>query len=130
MTSIGAATRAVCMPAFGVMDFKTATNGPVWIMGTPLFYAFQVHFDLAQRQIQINQGDCTSCGPLAPAAAPAVPPVQAKPPEKPVLAGNAPATTPTLAQGPVQAAPASASAPPATTPTLAQGPVQAAPASA
>lgn len=35
----------VCTPAFGHMDYPTKLNGPVWIMGTPLFYEYQVHYD-------------------------------------------------------------------------------------
>lgn len=35
----------VCTPAFGHMDYPTQLNGPVWIMGTPLFYEYQVHYD-------------------------------------------------------------------------------------
>jgi len=35
----------VCMPAFGAQDFKTEKNGDVWIMGTPLFYEYGIHYD-------------------------------------------------------------------------------------
>eukprot|EP00930_Biecheleria_cincta_P038656 TRINITY_DN26558_c0_g1_i1.p1 TRINITY_DN26558_c0_g1~~TRINITY_DN26558_c0_g1_i1.p1 ORF type:complete len:578 (+),score=104.78 TRINITY_DN26558_c0_g1_i1:73-1806(+) len=35
----------VCSPAFGHMEYPTTLNGPVWIMGTPLFYQYQVHYD-------------------------------------------------------------------------------------
>jgi len=38
--------RKVCSPAFGVMDMTTVKNGPVWILGTPLFYQFTVGYDL------------------------------------------------------------------------------------
>ncbi|CAE7567307.1 unnamed protein product [Symbiodinium microadriaticum] len=35
----------VCMPAFAVDDYRTKQNGDVWIMGTPLFYEYTVHYD-------------------------------------------------------------------------------------
>lgn len=35
----------VCMAAFDTVDYNTVTNGPVWILGTPLFYSFQVSFE-------------------------------------------------------------------------------------
>lgn len=35
----------VCMPAFAVDDYRTEKNGDVWIMGTPLFYEYTVHYD-------------------------------------------------------------------------------------
>jgi len=43
----GRSIQKVCAPAFGVMEYNTLTNGPVWILGTPFFYQFNVHFDLA-----------------------------------------------------------------------------------
>ena len=36
--------KIVCMPFFGEFDYDTAMNGPIWIMGTPLFYEYQVHY--------------------------------------------------------------------------------------
>jgi hypothetical protein len=36
----------VCSPAFSEMDYQTRENGPVWILGTPLFYEFRVGYDL------------------------------------------------------------------------------------
>jgi hypothetical protein len=34
-----------CFPAFDVMDYPTERNGPVWILGMPLFYEYQVGYD-------------------------------------------------------------------------------------
>ena len=31
--------------AFTPLDYETAANGPVWIMGMPLFYEHTVHYD-------------------------------------------------------------------------------------
>lgn len=56
--------RLVCTTAFGKTDFKTKSNGPVWIWGTPLFYKFQVQYDIASQPPSIafvNQ-NCGSCG--------------------------------------------------------------------
>lgn len=36
----------VCSAALGVTDYTTAANGPVWILGTPLFYAYEIGYDL------------------------------------------------------------------------------------
>jgi len=38
--------KKVCAPAFGVMDYDTRANGPVWILGTPLFYEYVVGYDM------------------------------------------------------------------------------------
>ncbi|CAK9097384.1 Cathepsin D [Durusdinium trenchii] len=35
----------VCIPAFSPMNYRTKQNGPVWIMGTPLFYSYKVQYD-------------------------------------------------------------------------------------
>eukprot|EP00930_Biecheleria_cincta_P047324 TRINITY_DN32785_c0_g1_i1.p1 TRINITY_DN32785_c0_g1~~TRINITY_DN32785_c0_g1_i1.p1 ORF type:complete len:550 (-),score=117.83 TRINITY_DN32785_c0_g1_i1:253-1902(-) len=41
--------KSVCMPAFGKMEYPTKLNGDVWILGTPLFYEFNVHYDRAAK---------------------------------------------------------------------------------
>ena len=41
----------ICTPAFGATEYDTALNGPIWILGTPIFYAYQVHYDVAIRTI-------------------------------------------------------------------------------
>eukprot|EP00927_Polykrikos_kofoidii_P086598 TRINITY_DN9748_c0_g5_i1.p1 TRINITY_DN9748_c0_g5~~TRINITY_DN9748_c0_g5_i1.p1 ORF type:complete len:650 (-),score=88.83 TRINITY_DN9748_c0_g5_i1:68-2017(-) len=51
-----------CNPAFGVMNFTTAAHGPVWILGTPLFYQYQVGYDLADGgSISFLQQPCGTC---------------------------------------------------------------------
>jgi len=37
--------KRVCTPSFGVMEYPTIENGPIWILGMPLFYEFTVAFD-------------------------------------------------------------------------------------
>lgn len=55
--------RNVCMPAFASHKYNTQKNGPVWILGTPLFYEFQVGYDLKASPPAITFDDkpCGSC---------------------------------------------------------------------
>lgn len=55
--------KTVCMPAFGKMDYPTKLNGDVWILGTPLFYQFNVHYDRAARPptMTMVKEDCGLC---------------------------------------------------------------------
>jgi len=56
-------TELVCQPAFGVMEYPTQQNGPVWIVGTPLFYEYQVHYDRGANPPTMNfvREECGSC---------------------------------------------------------------------
>lgn len=51
----------VCTPSFGQMDFSTS-SGPAWILGTPLFYQFQVVFGRQPPSIGFTKEACDSCG--------------------------------------------------------------------
>lgn len=56
----------ICQPAFGVMDYNTKQNGPVWILGTPLFYEFNVGYDMSSKPPSISftsvkETPCGSC---------------------------------------------------------------------
>mmetsp|Transcript_27053 Transcript_27053/g.84178 ORF Transcript_27053/g.84178 Transcript_27053/m.84178 type:complete len:541 (-) Transcript_27053:93-1715(-) len=53
----------VCTPAFGVMEYHTKKNGPVWVLGTPLFYAYQVGYDLKSTppSISFAKAPCGTC---------------------------------------------------------------------
>lgn len=55
----------VCSPAFGTMEYNTKLNGPVWIFGTPLFYSYQVGYDLATNppSMSFSSEECGSCKP-------------------------------------------------------------------
>jgi len=58
--------KKVCAPAFGVMDYDTKANGPVWILGTPLFYEYVVGYDMASSPPAMSfasqqQSACGSC---------------------------------------------------------------------
>lgn len=54
--------RKVCVPSFGVQDYNTLKNGPVWILGTPLFYQYNVGFDLSGPHISFESQDkCSTC---------------------------------------------------------------------
>eukprot|EP00933_Yihiella_yeosuensis_P004114 TRINITY_DN10812_c0_g1_i1.p1 TRINITY_DN10812_c0_g1~~TRINITY_DN10812_c0_g1_i1.p1 ORF type:complete len:530 (-),score=90.80 TRINITY_DN10812_c0_g1_i1:67-1656(-) len=51
-----------CLPFFGAYDYSTPQNGPVWIIGTPLFYEYQVHFDtLGKGSLAFQQTNCGTC---------------------------------------------------------------------
>lgn len=55
--------RKVCVPAFQAMEMSTATNGDVWILGTPFFYQYDVHYDLAKAPpaMTFAPSACGSC---------------------------------------------------------------------
>jgi len=57
------AEETICMPAFGPMDYPTELNGDVWIMGTPLFYEYTVHYDRTADPpaMFFSQEGCGSC---------------------------------------------------------------------
>jgi hypothetical protein len=52
-----------CLPAFGVMEYHTESNGPIWIMGMPLFYEYRVGYDLktSPAAVSFSDQDCGSC---------------------------------------------------------------------
>lgn len=57
----------VCSPAFSEMDYTTRENGPVWILGTPLFYEFRVGYDLEADRASVSftsakEAPCGTCG--------------------------------------------------------------------
>jgi len=56
-------THKVCAPAFSPMDYKTEENGPVWILGTPIFYEYQVGYDMEAKPPAISFASvpCGSC---------------------------------------------------------------------
>ena len=56
-------THKVCRPAFGAMDYQTEQNGPVWILGLPIFYEYVVGYDMEAKPpaISFSSGLCGSC---------------------------------------------------------------------
>jgi len=63
-------SKKVCSPAFSTMDYSTQQNGPVWILGTPIFYEYQVGYDLESKppSISFSNSSCGSCGKAVPKA--------------------------------------------------------------
>eukprot|EP00932_Pfiesteria_piscicida_P013238 SRR837773.24758.p1 GENE.SRR837773.24758~~SRR837773.24758.p1 ORF type:complete len:384 (-),score=184.27 SRR837773.24758:43-1161(-) len=59
----------VCSPAFGTQNFNTVKNGPVWILGTPVFYDYQVGYDLKATPPAISfvNDACGTCEDNKPA---------------------------------------------------------------
>jgi hypothetical protein len=53
----------VCSPAFSTMDYDTKENGPVWILGTPVFYEYRVGYDLSSQPpaISFENEKCGEC---------------------------------------------------------------------
>lgn len=56
----------VCAPAFSALDYYTEQNGPVWVLGTPFFYEYQVAYDLRAEPpaisfISTKDKPCGSC---------------------------------------------------------------------
>merc|ERR1719379_227628 len=60
----GTKTKKVCTPAFGPHAYDTKLNGPVWVIGLPLFYEYQVGYDLTTTPpgIGFSEEKCGSCG--------------------------------------------------------------------
>ena len=59
--------KAVCQMAFTTLDFDTERNGPVWIMGMPLFYEHTAHYDRGNgKETRVTMGftqqDHEGCG--------------------------------------------------------------------
>lgn len=61
--------KKICAASFGTQEYTTAKNGPVWIMGAPLFYAAGVGYDIGDKdskaQISLLQGSCSLCNETA-----------------------------------------------------------------
>jgi len=60
----------VCMLAFQEMEYNTLKNGPVWILGTPFFYEYQVGYDMGTKPASLSfaslaQSPCGSCNKQA-----------------------------------------------------------------
>lgn len=53
----------VCSPAFGTSDYSSSGSGPVWIVGTPLFYEYVVGFDRSTSppEVSFSTELCSSC---------------------------------------------------------------------
>ncbi|CAE7742087.1 PGA [Symbiodinium pilosum] len=64
VVATGYKDNVMCMPFFGEMNYETRVNGPIWIMGTPLFYEYEVHYDLSTEpaSISFSKTSCGSCG--------------------------------------------------------------------
>jgi len=64
VTEIGIASqpgRKICTSNFGFMEYPTQKNGPVWIFGTPLFYEYDVGYDLSTKMMALQKGKCEPC---------------------------------------------------------------------
>lgn len=50
-----------CQLAFETADYVTKSNGPVWVMGLPLFAEKKVIYDMAANTISFSDETCSSC---------------------------------------------------------------------
>lgn len=55
----------VCMASFDTMEYPTRENGMVWILGSPLFYAYEVGFNLDGPSMSFTKLDSTGCQPCS-----------------------------------------------------------------
>jgi len=42
-------------------DYITTKNGPIWIVGTPLFYEYNVGFDMESMSVALEKESCQAC---------------------------------------------------------------------
>jgi len=59
--STSAAGHRVCLPSFDTWQFDTKIHGPACILGTPLFYEYQVTFGLEPPSIGFSKEACHLC---------------------------------------------------------------------
>mmetsp|Transcript_21963 Transcript_21963/g.51391 ORF Transcript_21963/g.51391 Transcript_21963/m.51391 type:complete len:602 (+) Transcript_21963:72-1877(+) len=57
--------RTVCAPIIAGMDFNTERNGPVWILGGPLYYEYTVGFNINDKSVHFTAGGQEGCNACA-----------------------------------------------------------------
>jgi len=50
-----------CAPMFGSYNMDTKVNGPIWVIGTPLFHEYQVVFGMDPLAIGFSNKQCQQC---------------------------------------------------------------------
>lgn len=62
----------ICIPFFSSYSYETEKNGPIWIVGTPLFYDYKVHYDISTKppSMSFAETNCGSCGDSSAQSAP------------------------------------------------------------
>lgn len=53
--------KKVCKSSIGKMEYITQKNGPVWIFGHPLFYEYNVGYDMSTKQVSLKKEECQPC---------------------------------------------------------------------
>uniref|UniRef100_A0A7S1MJZ7 Peptidase A1 domain-containing protein n=1 Tax=Alexandrium catenella TaxID=2925 RepID=A0A7S1MJZ7_ALECA len=58
--------KRICSPSLGAIEYRTADTGPVWILGAPLFYEFNVGYDMlatppAMAFASVGREPCGGC---------------------------------------------------------------------
>lgn len=61
--------KKICTASFGPQEYNTAQNGPVWIMGAPIFYASTIGYDIGAQgeksKMAFLEGPCRLCNETA-----------------------------------------------------------------
>merc|ERR1719469_1238126 len=83
-------TLRVCEPGFGTMEYTTRLNGPVWILGTGLFYEYAVGFELDANGMAMSFQKLTADSPCESCGAPQASLAQSKSPPRPIRRLNRP----------------------------------------
>mmetsp|Transcript_126510 Transcript_126510/g.205596 ORF Transcript_126510/g.205596 Transcript_126510/m.205596 type:complete len:454 (-) Transcript_126510:47-1408(-) len=60
---VPAGTTKTCSPSFEPHDYNTVKNGPIWILGTPLFFDKTVSYDISLKPpaVSIDDTPCSPC---------------------------------------------------------------------
>lgn len=79
VVAMGYAEQVACLPFFGEYEYVTAQNGPIWILGSAVFYDYVVQYvcihlplDLSSSSISFSDSPCGHCAG-APSAVSGVP---------------------------------------------------------
>jgi len=61
VVAMGFQGQVACLPFFGEYEYVTAQNGPVWILGSAIFYDYVVQYDLSTSSVAFSSSPCGSC---------------------------------------------------------------------
>lgn len=61
VVAMGYEEQVACLPFFGKFEYVTAQNGPIWILGSAVFYDYVVQYDLSSSSISFSDAPCGHC---------------------------------------------------------------------
>merc|ERR1719433_1026733 len=53
--------KKICRSSIKPIEYFTQKHGAVWIFGHPLFYEYNVGYDMSTKQISLQKGQCEPC---------------------------------------------------------------------